>query len=71
MIVCSLYRQVYLHVKGEGVPENEAERGACSLPALGLSGASAALLLNLFISLSHSSAFPQKTPSDIFRCPRG
>lgn len=57
-------------MKGEGVPENEIEQDAFSLPGFDyLSGASVALLLNL--SVLCSSAFPQETPSDVFPCPLG
>lgn len=57
-------------MKGEGVPENEIEQDAFSLPGFDyLSGTSVALLLNLLVLCS--SAFPQKTPSDVFTCPPG
>lgn len=46
------------------------EQNAFSLPGFEyLSGASAALLLSLLVLCS--SAFPQKTPSDVFTCPLG
>lgn len=57
-------------MKGEGVPENEIEQDAFSLPGFDyLSGTSVALLLNL--SALCSSAFPPETPSDVFLCPLG